>query len=86
MKIRPIVTNCTKNYRSPIYKSLLENAGDATMHNSLNPLPYFPHMHSPALIVSETYNGGVPLETETDYQIIIKKYPRELYQVTLVFI
>ena len=48
MKITPIVTNFAKNYRSPIYKSLLENAGDATMHNSLNPLPYFPYMHSPA--------------------------------------
>ena len=42
-----VVTNCAKNYASPIFQSVLENAGDATMHNSLNPLPYFPYMHYP---------------------------------------
>ena len=40
--------NCAKSYASPIFQSVLENAGDATMHNSLNPLPYFPYLHYPA--------------------------------------
>ena len=30
-----VVTNCGKNYASPIYQSLRENAGDATRLNSL---------------------------------------------------
>ena len=47
MKIMLVVTNCAKNYASPIYQSLPENGGDATMHNSLNPLPYFPYMYYP---------------------------------------
>ena len=47
MKIMLVVTNCAKNYASPIFQSVLENAGDATMHNSLNPPPYFPYMHYP---------------------------------------
>ena len=42
-----LATNCAKNYASSIFQSVLENAGDATMHNSLNPLPYFPYMHYP---------------------------------------
>ena len=29
-----VVTNCAKNYASPIFQSVLKNAGDATMHNS----------------------------------------------------
>ena len=36
-----VVTNCAKNYATPIYQSLLQNAGDATRHNSLTPLLYF---------------------------------------------
>ena len=36
-EIMLVVTNCAKNYASPIYQSLPENGGDATMHNSLNP-------------------------------------------------
>ena len=39
MKIMLVVTKCAKNYASPIYQSLPENRGDATMHNFLNPLP-----------------------------------------------
>ena len=39
-----VVTNCAKNYASPIYQSLPENGGDATMHNSLNPLPCQSHI------------------------------------------
>ena len=42
-----VVTNCAISYASPIFQSLLEIAVDATMHNSLNPLPYFPYMHYP---------------------------------------
>ena len=42
-----VVTNCAKNYASPIYQSLPENGGDATMHNSLNSLPNFPYMYYP---------------------------------------
>ena len=47
MKIMLVVINCAKNYASPMYQSLQENGGDATMHNSLNPLPYVPYMHYP---------------------------------------
>ena len=47
MKIMFVVTNCAKNSASPIYQSLPGNGGDATMHNSLNPLPYLPYMHYP---------------------------------------
>ena len=47
MKIMLVLTNCAKNYASPIFQSVLENAGDATMHNSLNTLPYFLYMHCP---------------------------------------
>ena len=47
MKIMLLVTNCAKNYANPIYQSPPENGGDATMHNSLNPLPYLPYMHYP---------------------------------------
>ena len=47
MKIMLVVTNCAISYASPIYQSLLEIAGDAKTHNSLNPLPYFPYMHYP---------------------------------------
>ena len=36
-----VLTNCAKNYASPIFQRVLEKAGDATMHDSLNPLPYF---------------------------------------------
>ena len=36
-----------ENYASPIFQSVLENAGDTMMHNSLNPLPYFPYMYYP---------------------------------------
>ena len=32
MKINLVVTNCAKNYASPIFQSLLEYADDATMH------------------------------------------------------
>ena len=42
-----VVTNCAISYASPIFQSLLEIAGDAKTHNSLNPLPYFPYMHYP---------------------------------------
>ena len=31
-KIILVVTNCAKNYASPIFQSLLENADDTTMH------------------------------------------------------
>ena len=37
MKIMLVVTNCAKNYASPIYQSLPENGGDATL----------PYMHYP---------------------------------------
>ena len=47
MKIMLVVTNCAISYASPIFQSLLEIAGDAKTHNSLNPLPYFPYMHYP---------------------------------------
>ena len=47
MKIMLVVTNCAISYASPIFQSLLEIVGDATMHNSLNPLPYFPYMYYP---------------------------------------
>ena len=47
VKIMLVVTNCAKNYASLIYQSLPENGGDATMHNSLNPLPYLPYVHYP---------------------------------------
>ena len=43
MKIMLVVTNCAKNYASLIYQSLPENSGDATMQNSLNPLPPISH-------------------------------------------
>ena len=51
-----VVTNCTKHYATPIYQSLLQNAGDATRHDSLLKLPYsisqhtrlIPYMHYPA--------------------------------------
>ena len=46
VKIMLVVTNCAKNYASLIYQSLPENAGDATMHNSLNPLPHFPCIYA----------------------------------------
>ena len=36
-----VVTNCARNYASPIYESLIQTAGDATRHNSLTPLLYF---------------------------------------------
>ena len=42
-----VVTKCAKNYPSAIYQSLPENGSDATMHNSLNLLPYLPYMHYP---------------------------------------
>ena len=29
------------------FKAYCKKAGDDTMHNSLNPLPYFPYMHYP---------------------------------------
>ena len=38
-----VVTNCAKSYASSIFQSVPENGGDATMHNSLNPLPYLPY-------------------------------------------
>ena len=39
MKIMLVMTNCAKNYGSPIYQSLLEIAGDATKHNSFTLFP-----------------------------------------------
>ena len=45
MKIMLVMTNCAKNYGSPIYQSLLENAGDATRNKFYT---LFPQMHYPA--------------------------------------
>ena len=42
-KIILVVTNCAKNYASPIFQSLLENAGDATI--SIIPWIPFPISH-----------------------------------------
>ena len=96
-----------QNYACPIYKNLLQNAGDATMHNSLKiPYPishvcitlvriktgdkislllaynnflnliiYAAIVHN-YMILSETSIEEFPLRRR---QIIIKKYPRELY-------
>ena len=98
MKIMLVMTNCAKTYGSPIYQSLLENAGDATRHNSVT---LFPQMHYPAqgktggkifpLFASKNvhylrftyiydpisnFNRGV---SRRRVHLIIKKYPRELY-------
>ena len=40
-----VVTNCEKHYASPIYQSLMQNAGDATRHNFFNTLTLFHNIH-----------------------------------------
>ena len=55
-EIMLVVTNCAKNYASPIYQSLPENGVDATMHNSLNPLPYLLYMHYPGQFADNNVN------------------------------
>ena len=85
-------TNCAKSYASPIFQSVLENAGDATMHNSLNPLPQklgiksLSYLQTITLIIyaANLHNCMILSETSVEElprrrrQIIIKKCPREL--------